>query len=74
MFSHFRRSPISEVELDFLRKVIKRVPKLFFILNKVDYLSAEEKESAVQFFRKVLHEQAAIDGDPRCSVSRPEWG
>jgi len=53
--------PISEVELDFLRKVINRVPKLFFILNKVDYLSEEEKQSAVRFFKKILHEQADID-------------
>lgn len=53
--------PISEVELDFLRKVMTRVPKLFFILNKVDYLSEAEKQSSVQFFKKILHEQAGID-------------
>jgi GTP-binding protein EngB required for normal cell division len=53
--------PISEVELDFLRKVMTRVPKLFFILNKVDYLTEAEKQSSVQFFKKILHEQACID-------------
>jgi len=66
--------PISEVELDFLRKVIDRVPKLFFILNKVDYLSEEDKQSAVRFFRKVLHEQAGFDEKHLCSVFRPAGG
>ncbi|MFH1991254.1 MAG: dynamin family protein [Pseudomonadota bacterium] len=34
--------PITDVELDFLRQVREKVPRLFFILNKVDYLNAEE--------------------------------
>jgi GTPase SAR1 family protein len=55
--------PISEVELDFLKKVRSRVPKLFFILNKVDYLSEEEKQASVQFFKKILREQGGIEGD-----------
>ena len=55
--------PISEVELDFLRKVLSRVPKLFFILNKVDYLTEDEKQASAQFFKKILQEQGGIDGD-----------
>jgi flagellar biosynthesis regulator FlbT len=55
--------PISEVELDFLRKVLGRVPKLFFILNKVDYLNEEEKEASVQFFKKILREHGYAKGD-----------
>jgi len=55
--------PISEVELDFLKKVLSRVPKLFFILNKVDYLNEEEKQASVQFFQKILREQGYADGD-----------
>jgi len=62
--------PISEVELDFLRKILNRVPKLFFVLNKIDYLSEEEKQASVQFFKKILKEQCGIDGDaPLFSVS-----
>lgn len=55
--------PISELEVDFLKKVRSRVPRLFFLLNKVDYLSEEEKRDSVQFFKKILRDQIGIDGD-----------
>jgi len=55
--------PISEVELNFLERVRSRVPRLFFILNKVDYLSDREKEESVQFFKKILREKAGFDDD-----------
>lgn len=53
--------PMSELELDFLKKVHSRVPRLFFLLNKVDYLNEDEKQESVQFFRKILREQIGID-------------
>jgi len=34
--------PITEVELDFLRQVREKVPRLFFVLNKIDYLDERE--------------------------------
>lgn len=56
--------PITETEIDFLRQVRDRVPRLFFLLNKVDLLSAEEREESLRFLRNVLREQAGTDGSP----------
>lgn len=53
--------PLTEVEADFLKAVKSRVARLFFIFNKVDYLSDEERHAALSFFTKVLREK--IDGD-----------
>jgi len=56
--------PITEVEVEFLKQVRTKVSRLFFLLNKVDYLSADEREAALEFFRRVLKEQAGIVGEP----------
>ena len=48
--------PITEVEVDFLKKVASRVPRLFFVMNKIDYLSDAEKTEALSFCRKILNE------------------
>ena len=50
--------PPTEVEIDFLKQVQGKVPRLFFILNKTDYISPAERRTARDFFRKVLNEQA----------------
>lgn len=55
--------PITEVELEFLRQVRRKVPRLFFVLNKIDYLDARELEEALAFYRRVLCEQAECDPD-----------
>lgn len=55
--------PITDVELDFLRQVRQKVPRLFFVLNKVDYLHADECDQALSFFRKILIEHLEIDED-----------
>jgi ribosome biogenesis GTPase A len=55
--------PITDVELDFLRQVRQKVPRLFFVLNKVDYLNAEECDQALSFFRKILEEHLEVDED-----------
>jgi len=55
--------PVTELEVAFLRQVRTKVPRLFFILNKVDYLSQQERKAAVEFLEKVLAEQGAIDKD-----------
>jgi ribosome biogenesis GTPase A len=41
--------PITEVELEFLQQVREKVPRLFFVLNKIDYLDGEELEEALSF-------------------------
>ncbi|MFO7555627.1 MAG: dynamin family protein [Desulfobacterales bacterium] len=55
--------PITEVELEFLRQVRQKVPRLFFVLNKVDYLDADECEQALSFFRKILAEHLEVGED-----------
>lgn len=53
--------PITQTEIEFLRAVRKHVPRLIFVLNKVDYLTADERETAVEFLKKVLKEQVEFD-------------
>ncbi|MGB9791242.1 MAG: dynamin family protein [Thermacetogeniaceae bacterium] len=55
--------PITEVELQFLKAVRPKVARLFFIINKVDYLSGEEQEKLLSFIRDVLREGADIQED-----------
>ncbi|BBB32686.1 conserved hypothetical protein [Thermotomaculum hydrothermale] len=54
--------PITEVELDFLKKVKEKVPRLFFVLNKIDYLDEDERGEVLDFLKKNL-EKAGIDGN-----------
>jgi GTP-binding protein EngB required for normal cell division len=50
--------PITETELEFLRQVREKVPRLFFVLNKIDYLDDGELEEALAFYKRVLAEEA----------------
>ncbi len=56
--------PVTEVEISFLREVRTKIDRLFFIFNKVDYLTGPDREMALAFFRKVLGEQAGISESP----------
>ena len=49
--------PITEVELEFLQRVKEKVPRLFFVLNKIDYLDDGELEEAFFFFKRVLDQE-----------------
>ena len=49
--------PITEVELEFLRQVKEKVPRLFFVLNKIDYLNESEREEALAFYQRILAEE-----------------
>lgn len=53
--------PITETELEFLKRIRSKVPRLFFIMNKADYLDARDRETAVQFLRATLVEQGGYD-------------
>ncbi len=53
--------PITEVEIEFLKQVRQKVPRLFFILNKADYLTEQEKKEILSFIKKVLKEQVGAD-------------
>lgn len=57
--------PITEVEVAFLKEIRSRIGRLFFVLNKVDYLTDAERETAVGFYRTVLARDAGIDAGTR---------
>ena len=61
--------PVTEVEVEFLKQVRSKVARLFFILNKVDYLSEEDRRVALAFFSQVLKEQVSIEPAPVFCVS-----
>jgi GTP-binding protein EngB required for normal cell division len=55
--------PITEVELEYLRRLKSKTQRVFFVLNKADYLRPDEKRSIVEFLQKVLAEKSLIDAD-----------
>ena len=46
--------PITEVESQFLRRIKEDIPKLFFILNKIDLVSADELSTITDFLENEL--------------------
>jgi ribosome biogenesis GTPase A len=56
--------PITATEVDYLEKVRKLIPKIFFVLNKADLLDEGEKTVAERFLTKILAERGfnAPDG------------
>ncbi len=46
--------PLSEAEQEFLKDIREYVHKLFFVLNKIDYVEAPERQEALEFTAKVL--------------------
>ena len=62
--------PITETELTFLQQVKQKVPRLFFVLNKIDYLDETERGEALSFFQHVLEEEIGWKSEfPVFSVS-----
>ena len=57
--------PITEVELEYLHRLKSKTARVFFVLNKADYLRADERRSVVEFLQKVLTEKSLIDADAR---------
>jgi len=55
--------PITQVEIEFLKAVHDRAARIFFIMNKIDYLDEDECAAAIEFFQAVLREQLQLD-DP----------
>ncbi len=49
--------PLTEQEASFLQLVRRHVQHLFVVLNKIDYLSQDERNEAIQFLESVLAEQ-----------------
>lgn len=48
--------PVSESELDFLREVREHAGRVFFVLNKIDYLAEADLAEAIAFTEGVLTE------------------
>ena len=57
--------PITEVEVAFLSEIKNRIAHLFFVLNKVDYLTDAEQKTALEFYRTVLVRDAGMDPGSR---------
>lgn len=56
--------PITEAEVEFLQAVRAQVAHLFFVVNKIDYLSERETASLKEFLKKVLREQVGMEEVP----------
>jgi predicted GTPase len=52
--------PITENELAYLQRLHGKAIRLFFVLNKLDYLDADEQKAAVAFLHKVLSERSLL--------------
>ncbi|MCE5335914.1 MAG: dynamin family protein [Desulfobacteraceae bacterium] len=48
--------PVSSAEIEFLSDVREYADRIFFLLNKIDYLSGQEVERALSFSRAALEE------------------
>ena len=55
--------PITEVESDFLRKIQRDIPRLLFVINKIDIVSPREADSVVRFLEGELKNRIGVD-DP----------
>ena len=48
--------PLSEAERELLAEAANRVPRLLIIINKLDYLEADDRRQAVQFIGEALRD------------------
>ena len=55
--------PITEVEIAYLEQIKSKAAKLFFVLNKIDYLGPEERDHVREFVKRTLkqHRLWALD-------------
>ncbi len=53
--------PLSAAEHEFLRDIREYVHKLFFVLNKIDYVAEAERQEALEFTAQVLQTDLAAD-------------
>jgi GTP-binding protein EngB required for normal cell division len=55
--------PVTEAELAYLERIRPTVGRLFFVLNKIDYLSGDERRAAVDFMRRTLCEHVPAEAE-----------
>jgi hypothetical protein len=53
--------PITEAELGYLRQLRPGIGRIFFIINKIDYLAPDEQIAVSRFLRKVLDKESLIE-------------
>ncbi|MFN3478932.1 MAG: dynamin family protein [Thermodesulfovibrionales bacterium] len=53
--------PMSKAELDFLRDVKEYSNKIFFLLNKADYLVEKDLQESIEFSKGVLRDAMGMD-------------
>lgn len=53
--------PITEVESDFLRKIRRDIPRLLFVINKIDIVSPREVDSVGRFLEGELKNRIGVD-------------
>lgn len=53
--------PITEVELDFLRRIRQDIPKLLFVINKADIVSPDEVETVRRFLESEIRNRIGIE-------------
>jgi GTP-binding protein EngB required for normal cell division len=53
--------PITEAEIAYLRTIRPHVVRLYFVLNKVDYIDPGEQDAAIRFLRSALTH--ALEGE-----------
>ncbi len=56
---------VTQTELEFLKQAISNVPKLFFILNKIDLLTPQQLEKVDRFAGDILKNGLKLDERPR---------
>jgi ribosome biogenesis GTPase A len=55
--------PITEVELDYLKEICQQLPRTFYLLNKIDFLSEKERIASLRFLGDQL--SVLLDGVPQ---------
>jgi len=55
--------PCTQTELDFLKEVLKAVPRIFFILNKIDLLTIDELHKIDVFLKNILAKSLGMPPD-----------
>lgn len=53
--------PITETELAYLRRLKSKIGRVFFVVNKIDYLTSAEQHAVIGFLRKVLTDESLIN-------------
>jgi GTP-binding protein EngB required for normal cell division len=54
-------SPFSRAELDLLETIRQHVHKIFFVVNKIDLLAAQERQEVLDFVRRSICKQMDAD-------------